>query len=132
MSRRPYIRPVSKTTWYLKNHRYRGYMLREITCFLVALYCVLVMIALAAALDPDPQAWADFIEGQQNPAWLVFHVFALIFFTIYQTIAWFRLAPKAMPLQLGDTVVPPITIVAAHYLAWVVVSAVTLWIAGVF
>ena len=132
MSRRPYIRPVSKTTWYLKNSRYRGYMLREITCFLVAFYCVLIMIALAAALNPDPQAWADFIEGQQNPAWLVFHVFALIFFTVYQTIAWFRLAPKAMPLQLGDTLVPPFAIVAAHYFAWVVVSVATLWIAGVF
>jgi len=132
MSRRPYIRPVSKTTWYLKQSRYRGYMLRELTCLLVAFYCVLTMIALAAAMDADPQRWSEFILGQQKPAWLVFHVFALVFFTVYQTIAWFRLAPKAMPLQLGDKVVAPGTIVAAHYVAWGVVSLVTLWIAGVF
>ena len=132
MSRRPYIRPVSKTTWYLKQSRYRGYMLREITCFLVAFYCVLVMIALAAATNPDPQRWADFIASQQHPAWLVFHAFSLVFFTIYQTVAWFRLAPKAMPLQMGGKVVPPMVIVAAHYAAWVVVSLATMWIAGVF
>ena len=131
MSRRPYVRPVSKTSWYMKNARYRGYMLREITCFLVAIYCVLIMVALSAALDPGPQRWAEFVAGQQKPAWVVFHGFALVFFTIYQTIAWFRLAPKAMPLQLGDKVVPPAAIVAAHYAAWIVVSAATLWIAGV-
>lgn len=116
----------------MQQSRYRGYMLREVTCFLVAFYCVLVLVALAAVSNPDPQRWNDFITGQQQPAWLVFHIFALVFFTIYQTVAWFRLAPKAMPLQLGDKVVPPVVIVAAHYVAWVVVSVVTLWIAGVF
>ena len=107
-------------------------MLREITCFLVAIYCVLVMLALAAALDSGSQRWEAFVAGQQHPAWLVFHGFALVFFTIYQTIAWFRLAPKAMPLQLGEKVVPPVAIVAAHYAVWIAVSATTLWIAGVF
>jgi fumarate reductase subunit C len=107
-------------------------MLREVTCFLVALYCVLVMVAVAAAIDPDPQRWNDFIAAQQHPAWLVIHAFSLVFFTLYQTMAWFRLAPKAMPLQMGDTVVPPAAIVAAHYAAWGVVTVATLWIAGVF
>lgn len=132
MSRRPYVRPVSKTTWYMKHPRYRGYMLREITCFLVAFYCVLVLVALAAALDPDPARWAQFMAGQQHPAWLVFHAFSLVFFTIFQTVAWFRLAPKAMPLQLGDTVVPPVAIVVGHYVAWAAVSLAIFWIAGVF
>ena len=132
MSRRPYVRPVSKTTWYLGNARYRGYMLREITCFLVAVYCVLVMVALAAALDSGSQRWDEFLAGQQKPAWLVFHGFSLVFFTVYQTVAWFRLAPKAMPLQVGDKVVPPTVIVVAHYAAWAVVSVAVFWIAGVF
>lgn len=132
MSRRPYVRPVSKTTWYLRNARYRGYMLREITCFLVAIYCVLVMVALAAALQSDSQRWDEFLAGQQHPAWVVFHAFALVFFTVYQTIAWFRLAPKAMPMQLGEKVVPPVAIVIAHYAAWIVVSMAALWLAGVF
>lgn len=132
MSRRPYVRPVSKTSWYLQHSRYRGYMLREVTCFLVVFYCGLIMMALAAAINPDPQRWDDFVAGQQQPAWLVFHLFSLVFFTIYQTVAWFRLAPKAMPLQLGDRLVAPGVIVAAHYLAWFAVSLATLWMAGVF
>ena len=35
MSRKPYVRPISKTTWYMRNGRYRKYMLREVTCLLV-------------------------------------------------------------------------------------------------
>ena len=30
MSRNPYVRPVSRTTWYMRNGRYRKYMLREV------------------------------------------------------------------------------------------------------
>jgi fumarate reductase subunit C len=32
MSRQPYVRPVSPTTWYMRNGRYKRYMLREVTC----------------------------------------------------------------------------------------------------
>ncbi len=132
MSRRPYMRPVSKTAWYLRQPRYRAYMLRELTCFLVAFYTLLTMLGLQAAGDPDPDRWAAFIASQQHPAWLAFHVFSLVFFTIYQTVAWFRLAPKAMPLQLGDRLIAPAVIVTAHYVAWFFVSLVMLSIAGVF
>ena len=47
MSRNPYVRPVSKTTWYMRNGRYRKYMLREVTCLLVGFYSFLAIFALA-------------------------------------------------------------------------------------
>jgi len=132
MSRRPYERPVNRTGWYLHNPRYRNYMLRELTCVVAAVYCVLLLCALAALASGNAERWAAFLDGMQRPAWVVFHAFALVFFIIYQSMAWFRLAPKAMPLQLGGAPVPASVIVAAHYVAWVVVTVLIFWLTGVF
>ena len=132
MSRRPFERTVPRATWYLDNARYRAYMLRELTCILVAVYCVLTMIALATLLVDQPGQWDELLASQKNPAWVVFHTFSLVFFTLYQTVAWFRLAPKAMPLQLGDKAVPASVIVAAHYLGWALLTVIVFWMAGVF
>jgi len=132
MSRRPYVRPVPRATWYLHQPRYRVYMLREVNCILVAFYCGLMLAALAALASGQPDRWNAFLSGQQQGAWMVFHAFALAYFFVYQTVAWFQLAPKAMPLQLGENAVPAAMIVAAHYLAWIVVSAIVFWLTGVF
>jgi len=131
MSRQPYVRPVSKTTWYMRNGRYRKYMLREVTCFLVAVYCFLSILALAAIASGDPDRWDTFLASQQNTAMIVFHTLALVFFLVYQTFDWFKLAPKAMPVQIGEKKLPDRFIVLAHYAAWAVVSLLVLWLAEV-
>ena len=132
MSRRPWVRPVEKATWYLRHPRYRNYMLREATCLLVTVYCVLMLAGLLALATNQPERWDAFLANQQNPIWIIFHTFALVFFTVYQTMAWFRLAPKAMPLSIGQTTLPATAIVAAHYVVWLLVSVVVFWLAGVF
>ena len=132
MSRRPYVRPVARTSWYLQQPRYRVYMLREVNCILVAVYCVLMLAGLAALASNQPERWNDFLASQHHPAWMVFHAFALVYFFVYQTMAWFQLAPKAMALQLGETRVSAPSIIAGHYIVWAVVTAVVFWLAGVF
>ena len=47
MSRRPYNRTMSKTTWYMRNGRYKVYVLRELTSLLVGFYTFLTIFALA-------------------------------------------------------------------------------------
>jgi fumarate reductase subunit C len=132
VSRRPYVRPVETTTWYLRHPRYRNYMLREATCILVAVYFLLVLKGLMALASNQSEAWDRFLAGQQHPAWATFHAVALVFFMLYQTMPWFRLAPKAMPIRLGQNELPASMIVAAHYLVWVLVSAAVFWLSGVF
>jgi len=132
MSRQPYIRPMPKTTWYMRQGRYKIYMLREMTCLLVGFYSFLVIFGLAALAQNSADAWQQFLASQQNAAMITFHAFALIYFLIYQTFAWFELAPKAMPLHLGEKKLPDSFIVIAHYAAWAVLSAVIFWLAGVF
>lgn len=132
MSRQPYIRPLPKTTWYLRKKRYRTYMLRELTCLLVAAYCFMLIWGLAALASPTATRWNDFLAAQQTPAMFVFHSFSLLYFMIYQTFAWFELAPKAMPIQLGEKKSPDSLIVGAHYLVWAVLTAVVFFLTGVF
>ena len=130
MSRQPYVRPFSKTTWYMRNGRYKVYMLREMTCLLVGFYTFLSIFGLAALAAGSDQ-WNQFLATQQNPAMVIFHAIALLYFMFYQTFTWFKLAPKAMPVQLGEKKIPGGIIVIGHYVAWLVLSAVMFWLAGV-
>jgi fumarate reductase subunit C len=132
MSRQPYVRPLSRTTWYMRNGRYRVYMLREMTCLLVGFYSILVIFGLAALAEGSAARWDEFLTAQQTPLMIAIHGAALIYFLIYQTFAWFELAPKALPLQIGEKKLADSYIVIAHYIAWAVVSAFIFWLAGVF
>ena len=131
MSRQPYVRPMSKRTWYMRNGRYQVYMLREMTSLLVGFYTFLTIFALSTLATGSPDAWNSFLSSQQGPFMAVFHGLALLYFLLYQTFPWFKLAPKAMPIQLGEKKLPGIYIVIAHYIAWAVVSAIIFWLAGV-
>jgi fumarate reductase subunit C len=129
MSRQPYVRPISKTTWYMRNGRYKRYMLREVTCLLVGFYCLLTLWGLAA-LAAGPDRWNGFLESQQNLLMVIVHATALVYYLVYMTFDWFKLAPKAMPVQLGERKLPDRAIVIGHYAAWVVVSSFIFWLAG--
>lgn len=128
MSRNPYIRPVSNTTWWLAQPRYMRYMAREVSCVLIGAYTGVLVWALVK-LSEGAQAWAQFLECLQSPLSIAFHLLAFAF-AIYHTTTWFNVTPKAMPLQLGETQVPGGMIIGAHYAGWAVVSIIVLWLAG--
>ena len=131
MSRQPYVRPVSKTTWYIRNGRYRKYILREVTAILVAIYCFIAIVGLAALAD-SPESWAAFIAEFTGTGWVVFHTIALVFYLVFMTFDWFKLAPKAMALQLGEHKIAPGYIIAGHYIVWIALTLFVFWLAGVF
>lgn len=131
MTRRPYLRPLPRATWYLRQGRYRAYMLRELTCLITALYTVLLLAAVAALASGQPQRWDDFLASQQHPAWMVVHGVSLIFFWVFQTAPWFRLAPKAMPLPTHRFPAAPRMVVAGHYAVWLALSVAVLRLTGV-
>ena len=130
MSRQPYVRPVSKTTWYMRSGRYRKYMLREVTCILVALYCFITIVGFAALAD-SKETWQAFLQEFTGTGWVVFHGLALVFYLVYMTFDWFKLAPKAMPVHVGENKLPNGVIVAAHYLGWALATLLVFWLAGV-
>lgn len=132
MSRQPYVRALPKASWYLGNARYRRYMLREVTCLLVGFYCLLLIWALAALSSGSAGRWDAFLASQQNIAMIIVHAVALVYYLVYMTFDWFKLAPKAMPVQLGEKKLPDRAIVIAHYAAWAFVTLLIFWLAGVF
>lgn len=132
MSRNPYIRPMSKTTWFMRNGRYKVYVLREMSSFLVTFYSFLTIYALKVLASDSPDQWFAFLASQQSVAMMIFHVLALLYFLFYQTFPWFKLAPKAMPVQLGEKKLPDSYIIVGHYIVWVIVTLFILWLAGAF
>lgn len=128
MSRKPYIRPISNTSWWLAQPRYIRYMAREVSCVLIGAYTAVVVCGLVK-LSQGAEAWGQFLNTLQSPLSIVFHLLALAF-AVYHTTTWFNVTPKAMPLQVGDTMVPGPVIVGAHYAGWFVVSLVVLILAG--
>ena len=132
MSRNPYVRPMAKTTWFMRNGRYKIYILREMSSFLVTFYSFLTIYALGVLAAASPEAWFAFLASQQSLAMIIFHALALLYFLFYQTFPWFKLAPKAMPVQLGEKTLPESYIIIGHYVAWLVVTLFILWLAGAF
>ncbi|MDH3902406.1 MAG: hypothetical protein OEU84_13885 [Xanthomonadales bacterium] len=131
MSRNPYVRPISTTTWYMRHGRYKVYVLRELTSFLVMFYSFLTIYGLSA-LTGSAERWDAFLASQQSTAMVVFHGVALLYFLFFQTFPWFKLAPKAMPVQIGEKKLPDSYIIIGHYVAWLAVSVFILWLAGAF
>lgn len=130
MSRKPYVREVPTTTWFLRQPRYIRYMAREVTCILIGAFTLLLVFALKA-LTEGQGAYEAFLAGLRMPSMILFLLVALAF-ALYHTISWFNVTPQAMPIQRGEEFVPGSVIVGAHYGGWVVVSLVVLFLAGVF
>ena len=115
----------------MRQGRYKVYMLRELTSVVVGFYTFTLIFALAALAENSASHWNAFLASQQNTAMVAVHGFALVYFILYQTFAWFKLAPKALPLQIGEKKLPDRYIVIAHYIIWTLVSVFVFWLTGV-
>jgi len=130
LTRKPYLREVPRTLWFLRHPRYVRYMAREFSCLFIGAYTLMLVVGLRR-LAEGPEAYAGFLEALTSPAAIVFHLLALAF-SAYHSITWFRLTPKALPVQLGEKFLPDRVISGAHYAGWGIVSILVLWLAGAF
>ena len=129
MSRKPYKRKISKTTWFLRHTRFQHYMLHEITSIFLAIYLVILITGLFR-LGQGPLEWQGWLVGVTSWIGVIFHVIAFIF-AIIHTTAWFKAVPQAMRIQRGESFVPGKTIIGVHYALWAAVCVVVLVLAGV-
>lgn len=127
---RPYVREVATTRWFLGRPRYMRYMAREITCVFIGAHTVLLLVGIAR-LSEGAEAWQAFVRALQSPASIAFLALALAF-SIYHSVTWFNLTPKALPVQVGERILPDAVVAGAHYAAWAALSAAVLLMAGVF
>jgi fumarate reductase subunit C len=124
MSRKPYVREISKTTWFFGQPRYMRYMAREVTCIFIFAYTFLLICALGSLAD-GPDAFQEFLNSLRSPWGVLFNLVVLVV-TAYHSLSWFVVTPQAMPIQRGEEFVPGNIIVNAHYGAWAVVSLIIL------
>ena len=129
MSRKPYLREVSKTSWYLKHPRYMRYMSREITCIFIGAFALLLLFTVER-LSQGPAAFDSFVAALKGP-WSVLALLSVLIFAVYNATNWFNVTPKAMPVQIGEEFLDGKYIVGAHYAVWAFVSVVVLIFAGV-
>ncbi len=129
MSRKPYVREVSKTGWYLKHPRYMRYMSREVTCIPIGAFALLMLCTLER-LAAGPVAFESFMAALKGP-WSFLGLFIVLLFSVHNATNWFNVTPKAMPVQIGEEFLAGKYIVGAHYAVWAVASLVVLFFAGV-
>ena len=129
MSRKPYVREVSKTGWYLKHPRYLRYMSREVTCIPIGAFALL-LVCVVERLSRGPEAFASFMAALKGP-WSFLGMAIMLFFAVYNATNWFNVTPKAMPVQTGEEFLDGKYIVGAHYAVWAIATLVVLFFAGV-
>jgi len=102
------------------------HMAQELTSVFVAASGLILLFGLRA-LAAGEMAWLTFLANLNGPLMLL-----ILVGTLYHSVTWFAVTPKAMPIQTGDSFLPGIYIAGAHYLAWAVVSLFILYFAGAF
>lgn len=110
--------------WWVRNRRYTAFILRELTAVPV-LYAALLLLVTLAAAGRGPESYEAFLAWLARPWVLALHVFVLAGL-VYHTVTWLNLAPQALVLRIGSRRVPPRLILAAHYGAWIGISALVL------
>jgi fumarate reductase subunit C len=129
VTRKPYNRAIT-SEWIFRHPRYVRYMVREFSCLFIGAYTLLLVLGLKA-LSEGRTEYEAFLECLRSPASVVLQVIALAF-SVYHSVTWFRLTPKALPLQVGEAFVPDGAISGAHFAAWGLLSVVVLVLAGAF
>jgi fumarate reductase subunit C len=129
MSRKPFVREVSRTRWYFKHPRYLRYMSREVTCVFIGAFALLLLCAVGR-LSAGQAAYEAFLVAIEGP-WSALGLLIVLVFSVHNATSWFNVTPKALPVQMGEEFLPGKYIVAAHYAAWILVSLVVLFFAGV-
>lgn len=129
MSRRPYVQEVSPTAWFFKRPRYMRYMAREVTSIFIGIYTIILLVGLARLSEGQAQ-YEGFLAALRQPSSIVFHVLALAF-SLYNSFTWFNVAPKALPIQVGEGFMPDSVVAGGHYVVWVLLSLFILFWAGV-
>ncbi len=129
MSRKPYVRQMSKTSWFLTHSRYKSYILHELSAIFVAVYTGILIVGLFRLAD-GPEAWAGWLAAVTSPVGVLFHLAAFAFALIH-TMSWFKAVPQAMRIQRGEEFVPGSVLVGAHYAVLAAVSVFVLILAGI-
>ncbi|MFC4014523.1 hypothetical protein ACFOY2_45385 [Nonomuraea purpurea] len=111
-------RPPRDRLWFARSRHYTLFVLRELTSVLVAWSIVFVLMLADAVLGGSLRQFAALAA---QPWMIAINVVALVA-TVFHTITFLNLAPKATVVRLGGWRVPAWMIQGGNHSAWIVVS----------
>jgi fumarate reductase subunit C len=114
------------TYWWLGKWPYVKFILRELSSVFVAWF-VIYLLVMAHVVSRSENSYHEFLVLSASPVVLTINVIAFFFIT-FHALTWFAVAPQAIVAHIGKKKVPAILIAAAHYGAWLVVSAFIVWL----
>ncbi|MEU4606961.1 fumarate reductase subunit C [Kribbella sp. NPDC023972] len=120
-----YQRPLSMF-WWLERRSYLVFVLRELSSVFVAWFVVYLLLLVNAVSD-GAASYQEFLDWSGRWWVLAINVVAMLFVLLH-TVSWFGLAPRAMVIRVRGHRVPPAQVVAAHYLMWLLLSAIVAWL----
>ena len=123
-----YVRPMP-ALWWLKRPAYLRFILREVASIFIAGYCLFLMVLMYRA-GHDAGDFRKFYLSLFSPVSVVLHVLALLF-ALFHSVTFFNATPRAIVVFRGEERVPDSVIAGAHYVLWVAVSLILLFLAVV-
>ena len=121
-----WLRHHTSTYWWLQKRSYFAFILRELSCLFVAWFAVYLLM-LVRAIGQGEAAYQDFLAWSASAPVLLLNLVSFGFI-VYHAITFFMAAPQAMVVHIGGRRVASRLVGGAHYLAWMVVSAVVAWL----
>lgn len=120
-----YQRPVH-LFWWLERRSYVLFVLRELSSVFIAWFVVFLLMLINAVSDGEA-SYQKFLDWSGQWWVIAINVIAMLFVLLH-AVTWFALAPRAMVIKVRGSRLPPRQVVAAHYLAWLVLSAIVAWV----
>jgi fumarate reductase subunit C len=117
--------PVS-TFWWIEKWAYFAFIMREGSCTFVGWSVVYLLLAVNAVAG-GIASYTQFLEWSATPRVLTLNVVSFLFL-VYHAITFFIAAPQALVVRIGRNRVPPGLVLAGHFVAWAVASAVMVWL----
>lgn len=114
------------TYWWLRRPSYLAFIMRELSSLFVAWFVVFTLLQIYA-LKQGAESYQRFVDFSKNPVVLLVNLVAL-FFVVFHSYTWFKLAPQAMVVRMQGKRVPAAWIAGPNYVAWALVSALVAWI----
>ena len=112
--------------WWLQKLAYGKFITRELTSLAVGYTAVLFMFQVWV-LSKGQATYERFLGFLASTPVLIFHGVVLAFL-LFHSVTWFNLAPRVLVLRLGRRRIPDPIVLAGHYAAWLVATALVIWL----
>jgi len=119
-------RPHMSPWWWLQRKNYFLFMVRELSAVFVGLFALICLVGVYR-LSQGEDTYQLYLSALQTPAARVLFVVILLF-SLYHTLTWIHLTPMIMVVRIGSKTVPPILVLIASYLAWMVISLILFYL----